>query len=148
LEEDEWGAGVLDGDMFAGVSRGGRVFICSDWRKALASTAGFKEVTANLECDSNGTTFDLGGWLAIRSHKIMFETQDRAYIVGLNNDNTIKAHDENPERPSYAYATSSAAQLAVPVSFMAIYDDCVMATYTVSSPPYPFEKEIPMLIYA
>ena len=133
LAEDEWGAGMLDGDMFAGVSRAGRVFICSDWRKALASTAGFEEVTANLECDSNGTTFDLGGWLAIRSHKVMFETQDRAYIVGLNDDNTIRTHDENPERPSYAYATSSAAQLAVPVSFMGIYDDCVMATYTVSS---------------
>lgn len=148
LEEDEWGAGMLDGDMFAGVSRGGRVFICSDWRKALASTAGFREVTANLECDSNGTTFDLGGWLAIRSHKVMFETQDRAYIVGLNDDNTIKAHDENPECPSYAYATSSAAQLAVPVSFMAIYDDCIMATYTVSSSPYRCGKEITKLTYA
>lgn len=131
LEDDEWGAGMLDGDLFAGVSRGGRVFVCSNWRKALASQAGFKEVTANLECDSDGSTFDLGGWLAIRSHKLMFETQDRAYIVGLNDDDTIKAHDENPQRPSYAYATSSAAQLAVPVSFMGIYDDCVMTTYTV-----------------
>jgi hypothetical protein len=133
LEDDEWGAGMLDGDLFAGVSRGGRVFVCSDWRKALASKAGFEEVTANLECDSDGSTFDLGGWLAIRSHKLMFETQDRAYIVGLNDDDTIKAHDENPQRPSYAYATSSAAQLAVPVSFMGIYDDCVMTTYTVRS---------------
>ena len=135
LEEDEWGAGMLDGDMFAGVSRGGRVFVCSDWRKALVSAAGFKEVTANLECDSDGSTFDLGGWLAIRAHKLMFETQDRAYIVGLNDDNTIKAHDEHPQRPSYAYATSSAAQLAVPVSFMGIYDDCVMTTYTVRFDP-------------
>jgi hypothetical protein len=133
LDDDEWGAGMLDGDMFAGVSRGGRVFVCSDWRKALASSEVFKEVTANLECDSDGSTFDLGGWLAIRSHKLMFETQDRAYIVGLNDDNTIEAHDENPQRPSYAYATSSAAQLAVPVSFMGIYDDCVMTTYTVRS---------------
>jgi hypothetical protein len=78
----------------------------------------------------------------------MLETQDRAYIIGLNNDNTIKAHDENPERPSYAYATSSAAQLAVPVSFMAIYDDCVMTTYTVSSSPYSYGIPTAMLIYA
>lgn len=133
LEDDEWGAGMLDGDLFAGVSRGGRVFICSNWRKALTSAASFEEVTANLECDSDGSTFDLGGWLAIRAHKLMFETQDRAYIVGLNDDNTLKAHDERPQRPSYAYATSSAAQLAVPVSFMGIYDDCVMTTYTVNS---------------
>lgn len=131
LDEDEWGAGMLDGNLFAGVSRGGRIFVCSDWRKALTSTASFEEVTANIECDSDGSTFDLGGWLAIRSHKLMFETQDRAYIVGLNDDNTIRAHDENPQRPSYAYATSSAAQLAVPVSFMGIYDDCIMTTYTV-----------------
>jgi hypothetical protein len=132
LEDDEWGAGMLDGDLFAGVSRGGRVFICSNWPKALASATSFEQVTANLECDSDGSTFDLGGWLAIRDQKLMFETQDRAYIVGLDDDNTLKAHDENPQRPSYAYATSSAAQLAVPVSFMGIYDDCVMATYTVS----------------
>lgn len=132
LEEDEWGAGMLNGDMFAGVSRGGRAFICSNWRRALKSEVDFKEVTASIECDSDGSTFDLGGWLAVRHHKIMFETQDRAYIIGLNDDNTLKSHDESPQRPSYAYATSSAAQLAVPVSFMGIYDDCVMTTYTVS----------------
>lgn len=133
LHDDEWGAGMLRGNLFVGVSRGGRVFICSDWRKALSNSASFKEVTANIETDSDGSTFDLGGWLAIRDHRIMFETQDRAYIVGLNDDDTLKAHDENPQRPSHAYATSSASQLAVPVSFMGIYDDCVMTTYTVSS---------------
>lgn len=140
LEEDEWGAGMLDGNMFAGVSRGGRVFVCSDWRRALTSRVGFAMTTANLECDSDGSTFDLGGWLAIRSHKLMFETQDRSYIIGLDDNNMIKAHDENPPRPSYAFATSSAAQLAVPVSFMGIYDDCVMTTYTVSYPTFSSKK--------
>jgi len=137
LRDDEWGAGMLDGDLFAGVSRGGRVFICSNWRKALTSASSFQEVTANLECDTDGSTFDLGGWLAVRGHKLMFENRDRAYIIGLNDDDTLKTHDDSPQRPSYAYATSSAAQLAVPVSFMGIYDDCVMSTYTVSSTPIP-----------
>jgi hypothetical protein len=72
----------------------------------------------------------------------MFETQDRAYIVGLNDDDTIKAHDESPQRPSYAYATSSAAQLAVPVSFMGIYDDCVMTTYTVRFNAHPKQNNL------
>ncbi|KAL1589546.1 hypothetical protein WHR41_01867 [Cladosporium halotolerans] len=130
LSDDEWGAGMLNGKLFAGVSRGGRVFVCSDWRKALESTASFTDATCTIECDSDGSTFDLGGWLAIRNHKLMFETQDRAYIVGLNDDDTVRAHDQNPQRPSFAYATSAAAQLAVPVSFMGIYDDCVMTTFT------------------
>lgn len=135
LSDDEWGAGMLSGKLFAGVSRGGRVFVCSDWRKALESTASFTDATCTIECDSDGSTFDLGGWLAIRNHKLMFETQDRAYIVGLNDDDTVRAHDQNPQRPSFAYATSAAAQLAVPVSFMGIYDDCVMTTFTVLRPP-------------
>ncbi|KAM0720225.1 hypothetical protein Q7P37_004361 [Cladosporium fusiforme] len=142
LHDDEWGAGMLRGNLFVGVSRGGRVFICSDWRKALASSASFREVTANIETDSDGSTFDLGGWLAIRDHRIMFETQDRAYIVGLNDDDTVKAQDENPQRPSHAYATSSASQLAVPVSFMGIYDDCVMTTYTTLRERQRLEVEI------
>jgi hypothetical protein len=124
---------MIDGDLFAGVSRAGRLFICKDWRKALTSASDHEQVTYNLECESDGSTFDLGGWLAIRDHKVMFEIQDRAYIIGLNDDNTLSTHEENPQRPSWMYATSSAAQLAVPVSFMGIYDDCVMSTYTVSS---------------
>ena len=135
LSHDDWGAGMLDGDLFAGVSRGGRTFICSDWRKALASASGFEEVTANLECDTDGSTFDDGGWLAVHGHKLMFENRDRAYIIGLNDDNTLRADDDSPQRPSYAFATSSTAQIAVPISYMGIYDDCVMSTYTVSSAP-------------
>jgi hypothetical protein len=133
LHEDEWGAGMMDGDLFAGVSRAGRLFICSNWRKAVTKASNHEQVTLNLECDGDASTFDLGGWLAIRDHKIMFEVQDRAYIIGLEDDNTLKTYNEYPQRPSFEYATSSAAQLAVPVSFMGIYDDCVMSTYTVSS---------------
>jgi hypothetical protein len=142
LWEDEFGAGMIDGDLFAGVSRAGRLFLCSNWRKALTNDSNFEQVTYNVECESDGSTFDLGGWLAIRDHKVMFEVQDRAYIIGLNDDNTLSTHEESPQRPSWMYATSSAAQLAVPVSFMGIYDDCVMSTYTVRSylTPNPTES--------
>jgi hypothetical protein len=146
LSEDEFGAGMMDGDLFAGVSRGGTLFVCSNWRKALASASGHEEVTYNIECDSDGSTFELGGWMAIRDHKVMFEVKDRAYIIGLNDDNTLGTVEEGgnkPQRPSYEFATSSAAQLAVPVSYMGIYDDCIMSTYTVRSflpqAPHPIE---------
>lgn len=153
FEDDEWGAGMLNANLFVGVSRGGRVFICSNWRAALAQpTEPESELDQNpttdpvpasksaiLECDSDGSTFDLGGWLSVRNHRILFEIQDRCYVVGLTDEDTVMPTSPSPSsssrpssslRPSFALATSSAAQLAVPVSFMALYDDCIMSTYT------------------
>jgi len=136
LQDDEWGAGMLNGDMFVGVSRGGRVFICPDWRKALDNKTFVNSSCSLIECDSDGSTFDLGGWLSVRNHRVMVETQDRIYVIGLTQSNQALATadavstPEDMPAPSFAFATSSAAQLAVPVSFMALYDDCIMSTYT------------------
>lgn len=140
--EDEWGAGMLDrsSNLFVGFSRLGRVFICSDIRKALAHSSP-KDVATHsqlLECDSDGSSFDLGGWLSIRNHRVMFEIQNRVYIVALSADNQLVLDDDDDDneekRYSYALLTSSAPQLAVPVSFMALYDDAVMTTYAVCIP--------------
>jgi hypothetical protein len=61
----------------------------------------------------------------------MFEVEDRAYIVALDENGRIQ--DPNrPLRPSYSLYTSSTPQLAVPVSFMALFEDSIMTTYTVS----------------
>lgn len=128
--EDEWGAGMLDGDLFVGFSRAGRVFICSDWRKAIVDQTGFEANTSIIECESDGSSFDLGGWLSVRNHRVMFEIQDRVYVVALDDRNKIPTGD-TPSRPSYALLTSSAPQLAVPVSFMTLCDDAIMTTYTV-----------------
>ncbi|KAJ5925266.1 hypothetical protein N7454_007905 [Penicillium verhagenii] len=126
---DEWGAGMLDGDLFVGFSRAGRVFICSDWRKAIQDEDSFNENTSLIECESDGSSFDLGGWLSVRNHRVMFEIQDRVYVVALDDRNKIPT--ENPSsRASYALLTSSAPQLAVPVSFMTLCDDAIMTTYT------------------
>jgi hypothetical protein len=126
--EDEWGAGMLDrdSDLFVGFSRSGRVFVCSDFRKALNSPASLASHSALLECESDGSSFDLGGWLSVRNHRVMFEVQDRVYIVALDDDNRI-----DPARASYSMLNSCAPQLTVPVSFMALYDDAIMSTYTV-----------------
>lgn len=129
--EDEWGAGMLNGDLFVGVSRAGRVFVCSDWRKAIHDEASLAACSAIIECESDGSTFDLGGWLSVRNHRLMFEVQDRAYVVALDENNRIQDVD-SAERASYSFLTCSTPQLAVPISFMALYGDAIMTTYTVS----------------
>jgi hypothetical protein len=121
---------MLDGDLFVGFSRAGRVFICSDWRKAIQDEPGFTANTSIIECETDGSSFDLGGWLSVRNHRVMFEIQDRVYVVALDDRNKIPTGNP-PSRASYALATSSAPQLAVPVSFMTLCDDAIMTTYTV-----------------
>lgn len=130
VDEDEWGAGMLSDNLMVGVSKSGRVFICSDWRAALKSDEGFKSSTALLECESDGSSFDLGGWLSIRNNRIMFEIQDRVYVVTLDENSRVVPKESPEALSSFSFATSSAAQLAVPVSFMALFDDCIMSTYT------------------
>ncbi|KAL2864106.1 F-box protein [Aspergillus lucknowensis] len=127
--EDEWGAGMQDGDLFVGVSRAGRVFICSNWRQALQGSRGLAACSAIIECESDGSTFDLGGWLSVRNNRLMFEVQDQIYIVALDGENHIQ-DVARPLRASYSLYSSSTPQLAVPVSFMALYDDAIMTTYT------------------
>ncbi|KAL4925294.1 F-box protein [Aspergillus undulatus] len=127
--EDEWGAGMLNGNLFVGVSRAGRVFVCSDWRKALHGQDSLAACSAIIECDSDGSTFDLGGWLSVRNHRLMFEIQDRVYVVALDDENRIQDVDSQT-RASYSFLTCSTPQLAVPISFMALYDDVIMSTYT------------------
>lgn len=123
---------MLHGDLFVGFSRAGRVFVCSDWRKALHDQVSLAAHSSLIECETDGSSFDLGGWLSVRNHRLMFEIQDRVYIVALDNNNKIQDVD-HPVRASYSLVTSSAPQLAVPISFMGIYDDAIMTTYTVRS---------------
>lgn len=129
-EEDEWGAGMLHGDLFVGFARAGRVFVCSNWRKALHDQSSLAAYSSIIECESDGSNFDLGGWLSVRNHRLMFEIQDRIYVVALNDENRVQDADHQ-SRASYSLLTSSAPQLAVPVSFMALCDDAIMSTYTV-----------------
>ncbi|RYN73230.1 hypothetical protein AA0117_g7966 [Alternaria alternata] len=137
--EDEWGAGMLDRDsnLFVGFSRLGCIFVCSDFRKALEDGAkNLARYSQILQCDSDGSSFDLGGWLSVRNHRIMFEIMNRAYVVALDSKNRISAEEQAAGRASsYCYLNSSAPQLACPISFMALYDDCIMSTYAVMNRP-------------
>ncbi|KAJ5570607.1 uncharacterized protein N7459_010037 [Penicillium hispanicum] len=127
--EDKWGAGMLHGNLFVGFSRAGRVFVCSDWRKATQDQSNLAAYSSLIECESDGASFELGGWLSVRNHRVMFEIQDRIYIVALDDHDRIQDVDR-PARASYSLPTSSAPQLSVPVSFMALSDDAIMTTYT------------------
>ncbi|KAJ5126464.1 hypothetical protein N7448_007243 [Penicillium atrosanguineum] len=95
-----------------------------------------------IECESDGTSFDLGGWLSVRNHRVMFEIQDHIYVIALDEHDKIQKTNR-PARASYSLVTSSAPQLAVPVSFMALYDDAIMTTYT--EPDLTFENPDPRL---
>lgn len=128
--ENEWGAGMLNGNLFAGFSRAGRVFVCSDWRKALRDQSSLAAHSSLIECESDGSSFDLGGWLSVRNHRVMFEIEDRIYVVALDDNNRVQEYDRSG-RSSYMLRTSSAPQLAVPISFMTLCDDAIMTTYTV-----------------
>lgn len=132
LEEDEWGAGMTDGDLMVGVSRGGRIFVCSSWRLALQSSSNMKAHSAVIECEGDGSTFDLGGWLSIRDHRILCEIKEKVYVLGLTDEGKVATTNERTARPSFAFGTSLASLFGAPVSFMAFYDDCIMTTYTVS----------------
>lgn len=66
LDEDEWGAGMLNGKTFVGISRGGRLLVCWDWQQALRRPQDLALVAATIECEPSGDrSFDLGGWLSI-----------------------------------------------------------------------------------
>ncbi|KAH9888732.1 hypothetical protein F4778DRAFT_407293 [Xylariomycetidae sp. FL2044] len=128
-DHDEWGAGMLNGDTFVGISRGGRIIICSDWRRALRSEADFVAVSAVVECHGDTGTFDIGGWLhiheTIAGKRVIFESKERIYILALDCHGNLDL-----AQPALNATTGGPTPLApVPVSFMGCYDDCIMSTY-------------------
>ncbi|KAK3055219.1 hypothetical protein LTR09_003772 [Extremus antarcticus] len=130
LGDDDWGAALFSGSMMAAISRGGRLLVCLDWRTCLQKPKFFERLSYIIECRSDGSGFDLGGWLSFRNNRVMFEVQDRVYVVTLRDYGTVDDIEPCGHRPSYAFTTSSVPQLAVPVSFMALFDDCILSTYT------------------
>ena len=135
LEDDEWGAQVLSDSLMVAFSRGGRVFICRDWKLALHDPGYIERHSYMIECGfTDNSDFDLGGWLSVRDNRILFQITERVYVVALADDGSVKTPDSVGYRPSFSFPTSSATQLATPVSFMALFDDCIMSTYTVRNP--------------
>lgn len=128
---------MLDGDLFVGISRAGRIFVCSNWRQALRDKESLAAHSSLIECETDGSSFDMGGWLAVRNHRLMVEIQDRIYVIALDDENKIQ-NVHNPVRASYSLFTSSAPQLTVPISFMCLAEDAIMTTYTVCTNDFHF----------
>ncbi|RYO83740.1 hypothetical protein DL766_003667 [Monosporascus sp. MC13-8B] len=144
LQDDDWGAGKICGDLMVGVSRGGRVVIVRNWRDCLSGLLGGDTTKAAealarnaliVQCapHDDPRNFDLGGWLSVRNGRIVVEVRDQVYILSLKADGSPATGEQAHGRPSYAISKSATAGLgsAVPVSFVALYDDCVMYTYGV-----------------
>lgn len=55
----------------------------------------------------------------------MLEVKERIYLLSLGEDGKFAS-----DRPAFAVAQSIAPQITVPVSFMAVYDDCFMSSFT------------------
>lgn len=129
LDDDEWGSGLLDGPVMVGLSRAGRVFICSDWRRALAGD--YDETSSLIECETDPMVFDLGGWLTVRHGKAAVEVDDCIYLISTSP--RLGGGEQDMGKPSiWAMYSTSIARFNQPVSFMGIYEDCFMQTYLVS----------------
>lgn len=130
--EDEWGAGMLSGNLMVGISRRNSIFVCWNWRSALKGEIGI--YSAMIECESaaHGSHFDMGGWLSVKDNRILVEVPLCVYVLALDSDGRLQDL-QHPKRASYSFFTSSAPQLSSPVSFMVLYDDCIMTTYCVRS---------------
>jgi hypothetical protein len=56
---------------------------------------------------------------------VLFEVKERIYLLSLGEDGKFAS-----DRPAFVVAQSIAPQITVPVSFMAVYDDCFMSSFT------------------
>lgn len=135
LRPEEWGAGVLSGCLMVGISNYGRVIVCRDWRRAIKGPEELKATASMVECeDDGGRNFERGGWLSVRDNRVMFEIVNRIYVIALESDGNIivSAEKATRSRSSFCLPKGSAQQFEVPVSFMALYDDCIISIYGVS----------------
>lgn len=130
LDVDEWGAAVLWYNWMVCISRGGRLLLCSDWRGALQSAERAKATTIMIECHKSGLQedfrFDFGGWLSVNHGRLMWEIGDWVYILHL----PLQPGEEIGEIPIWCIAAVADAQFSNPISFMGMYEDCLMTTYT------------------
>jgi hypothetical protein len=128
LQDDEWGAGILSGSRMVGISKGGRMFVCLDWRSALQQPENIEFISYMVECGDEEPSYNLnvGGWLSVRHGRALMEIRGRVYVISLD----LSPYGRDI-RPSYCIRTTSDSSVVVPVSFMGIYDDCIMTIYTV-----------------
>lgn len=128
LEDDEWGAPSLWYNWMVCISRSGRTLLCSDWRGALQSEYRAAECTTIIECHKTGEDFrfDFGGWLSVAHGRVMWEIDDWVYILHL----PLHPDEKLGDVPIWCIPGVADATFSNPISFMGLYEDCLMTTYT------------------
>lgn len=141
VERDEWGAGLISGDLMVGISKAGRVLVCSNWRAAIKSDEKLRTYTSIIECENNDENFTLGGWLSIRDNRVLFEILDKVYVVSLNEEGAVPtASQKKKQRPSWCFFSALNPmlhrRLQSGISMMQLWDDCIMTTCWVGDDHY------------
>nr|POE73088.1 hypothetical protein CFP56_31027 [Quercus suber] len=133
---DEWGAGLFWGDYMAGVSRGGWVIICPNWRHAIVPESSYRgrveladpnlRIGELFRYDADPLRFRMGGWLSLRNNRVLVEAGPWIYAIVFDEQG-------RPLESSFAFPTGTGPEDAhyYPVSYMGIYDHCIMSTTTV-----------------
>ena len=136
LEDDEWGAGLIRGDLMVGISKGGRCMICLDWPGAIRSASRAADCTFLIELEIDTETYDFGGWLGVQRGppgptRIIFEVDDKVYMLRMDNDMSEVldgTRDFTEAVNCLSIPSGCTPDLGVPISFMGVYDDCIMHT--------------------
>ena len=140
LREDEWGAASLEGSIMAGISRGGRLCICRDWKRAIKSADAAKASIIVYQFDYRVEDFDLGGWLSIRNGRVAFQVQNYIYLYQLpaNGSNTpIENHDHG----TFSAILDVEDHIRNPISCLEVTDDGILSTHLIAVKEDGFNPE-------
>lgn len=148
LMEDDWGAGLLEGDIMVGWSDAGFLCVCTDWPGAIESQERAAAVTYLIETKPLDQDFHLGGWLSVKHGRIAFEVSNRIYIITLPKQPYDPAALDLSELKAFAFHPSKSDEDAAPVSFMELFDDCFMFTYASRTPTGRTSKCVGVLSFA
>ena len=142
---DKWGAGMTSGDVFVGISLSGRLLICSDWPGAIRSDARARETMAVVEFECSSERFEFGGWLSIHNNRVLFEVEDTVNILtlppNLGQPGCLLPFGPSHRPSVFAMSTATPARTgASPVSWMGLFDDCIMSTHSIDTHFLPHER--------
>lgn len=111
LENDEWGAGILSGSQMIGISHGGRMFVCLDWKSAIQHRDSIGSGSYIIECGGQDPDYNVhvGGWLSVRDSRALFEIRGRIYVISFD----VRSYPDEV-RSSYCFSTRSWGDIVVP----------------------------------
>lgn len=131
--DDEWGSGALWHNWMVGLSKAGRVLICSDWQASIRSLEAAKRNTVMFECAQTKVDperFNIGGWLSVKHGRCIWEIDNHIYLLHLPIEESKEplAYRMSNAR-LFAFPAIADVRLPCPISCMSIHEDCIITTY-------------------